>query len=133
MATTTCAKSLGLHIPEALPPRKEHIGSEIGRHCLQRASACLGGHGLRHSFVHSGVKPYGCGHCGYASAVFSNLERHVGTAKCRRNAERIAAGLAERPKPKGIRVLIPDVATMIAAQALLELGRQARVFKPDRP
>ncbi|KAL1427534.1 hypothetical protein MTO96_017239 [Rhipicephalus appendiculatus] len=90
-------------------------------------------HLARHSFVHSGLKPYGCGLCGHASAVFSNMERHVGTAKCRRNAERIAAGLVDRPKPKGVRFIIPDVPTMIAARALLELGRQGCVFKPDRP
>ncbi|KAH7952680.1 hypothetical protein HPB49_000408 [Dermacentor silvarum] len=103
-----------------------HLCQQCGR-LLPRRS-----HLQRHMLVHTQTKPYGCGLCGYASRAFSNLERHMGTAKCSRDAERIAAGLAERPRPEGVVVLIPDVPTMIAVRALQELGRDVRIFRPVR-
>ncbi|XP_054929701.2 uncharacterized protein [Dermacentor andersoni] len=86
----------------------------------------------RHMLVHTRKKPYGCGLCGYATPSFSNLGRHVGTTKCRRDARRIAAGLAERPQAEGVVAIIPDVPTMIAVRALMELGRGVRIFGPAR-
>ncbi|KAL1473239.1 hypothetical protein MTO96_038821 [Rhipicephalus appendiculatus] len=72
---------------------------------------------------HIGQKPQGCGLSKYTSAVLSNLERRMGTAMCLWNA----GTLADRPKPKGVNVLVPDVAAKIAVQVLLELSHKARL------
>lgn len=37
--------------------------------------------------------------------------------------------ITDRPKPKGVEVLIPDVTNKIAVQDVLELGHKARVYK----